>query len=202
MGHFKEHDNLDSTDEPESLDSFLRNDKLKQMVLQAQAGMHEAKEKLLDAFKGLMDSCIKRIKIDKFMGLEEARSIAVDTFWRLIMNYTGNDFEHLPGLIKKTVLFALLRALKAFFRQCNNEEHFEGNSIAEPDNAIENSINRIALHACISHLPKLEQQIISLRYYYDLTQKEIGFLLDISDRWVRIKERHALALMRLVLIVK
>lgn len=58
----------------------------------------------------------------------------------------------------------------------------------------------IALNACIENLPDKEKEIIDLRYYKGMTQKEIASAINISQAQVSRLENMAIAKMKEVMI--
>lgn len=71
----------------------------------------------------------------------------------------------------------------------------EDNQIETPESSVENAeVNEILVDA-INSLPEKEKKVVSLYYYEELTYKEIGKLLNISES--RVSQLHTKAIIRL-----
>lgn len=68
--------------------------------------------------------------------------------------------------------------------------------IGEDDHAVEHAINMEAVNAHLDELPEREQRILILRFYGNLTQREIGQRLGISQMHVSRLLASALAYLR------
>lgn len=74
-------------------------------------------------------------------------------------------------------------------------ETLESPSNLNPDNLIEKEEIKAVIVEAIKHLPDKEKKVIVLYYYEDLTLKEIGEVLDVTES--RISQLHTKAIMRL-----
>lgn len=71
----------------------------------------------------------------------------------------------------------------------------EGNNETNPGAAIEKDVLRNIIIDTINDLPEKENRVITLYYYEELTYKEIGKLLNISES--RVSQLHTKAIIRL-----
>lgn len=71
----------------------------------------------------------------------------------------------------------------------------EGDGDSSPGAALEQDVVRNILIESINALPEKEKRVITLYYYEELTYKEIGKLLDISES--RVSQLHTKAIFRL-----
>ena len=67
---------------------------------------------------------------------------------------------------------------------------------ASDTNEIENVIDNIALREAISHLPKLQQEIIRLRFYKELSQQQTADILGLTQVKVSREEKKIFAFLR------
>lgn len=70
------------------------------------------------------------------------------------------------------------------------------NMIADKDNAIENLTDRIALSEAVKKLPELQQQILILRYYKDMSQQQTGDILGLTQVKISREEKKILEKLR------
>lgn len=71
-----------------------------------------------------------------------------------------------------------------------------GELIGEPDPELECLVDRQALHQAIHELPEREQRILSLRFFGNLTQSQIGQRIGVSQMHVSRLLTHALSALR------
>ena len=67
---------------------------------------------------------------------------------------------------------------------------------ASDTNEIETAIDNIALREAISHLPKLQQEIIHLRFYKELSQQQTADILGLTPVKVSREEKKIFAFLR------
>ncbi|MBQ8447384.1 MAG: sigma-70 family RNA polymerase sigma factor [Clostridia bacterium] len=67
---------------------------------------------------------------------------------------------------------------------------------ASDTNEIETAIDNIALREAISHLPKLQQEIIHLRFYKELSQQQTADILGLTQVKVSREEKKIFAFLR------
>ena len=68
--------------------------------------------------------------------------------------------------------------------------------LADDDNEIEKTADRIALGQAISQMPELWQRIVSLRYYRNMTQQQTADILGLSQVKVSREEKKILTFLR------
>ena len=57
-------------------------------------------------------------------------------------------------------------------------------------------LERVSLREAIDHLPERERQVISLRYFHDMTQDAAARVIGVSQVQVSRLERRAIATLR------
>lgn len=70
------------------------------------------------------------------------------------------------------------------------------NVIADRDNAIDGLTDKIALAEAIKKLPKIQRQILTLRYYRDLSQQQTGEMLGLTQVKVSREEKKIIEKLR------
>jgi RNA polymerase sigma factor for flagellar operon FliA len=107
------------------------------------------------------------------------------------------EFQDLMGQLNSLSLVSLEEILenrlenKAVFR---NQE-VEGSSANEPESAVEAKEVKRLLREAIDALPEREKLLVTLYYYDELTYKEIGKVMEISES--RVSQLHSKAIIRL-----
>ena len=69
-------------------------------------------------------------------------------------------------------------------------------SLPDPGTGMEDRVDRIALQEVLMYLPKMEAELIRLRYFKNLTQSQTGQLLGMSQVQVSRLEKKVLAKLR------
>ena len=69
-------------------------------------------------------------------------------------------------------------------------------SLTDPGTGVEDRVDRIALQEVLMSLPKMEAELIRLRYFKNLTQSQTGQLLGMSQVQVSRLEKKVLAKLR------
>lgn len=117
--------------------------------------------------------------------IAEAMSISVDELQKLVVKISGtaivslNDVWYLGGDDDEVPIL----------------DSVEGPDSLNPDVLAERDEVKNAIVKAIETLPEKEKQVIVLYYYEDLTLKEIGEVLDITES--RVSQLHTKAIMRL-----
>ena len=78
-----------------------------------------------------------------------------------------------------------------------NEGLFPADSVLQRQDEFEQAEDRVLAEQMISSLPERERELIRLRYYSGLTQREAGRLLGVSQPQVSRIERRALLRLRI-----
>jgi len=112
--------------------------------------------------------------------MAESLSLSVEEFQKKIQNITTYSIISLDDLIEQK-------------REVVSSE--EDSQIETPESVIENTEVKEILVDAISLLPEKEKKVVSLYYYEELTYKEIGKLLSISES--RVSQLHTKAIIRL-----
>ena len=74
-------------------------------------------------------------------------------------------------------------------------DSIESPSVLNPDVIVEKEVIRQVIFATINELPEKEKKILILYYYEDLTLKDIGKLLEVTES--RVSQLHTKAILRL-----
>ncbi len=114
-----------------------------------------------------------------------------------------SELSELCELPSDEIIFALeavspVRSLSDPVTAGDDQLTLEG-IVCEKENSIDTAIDRIALREAISTLPPLQREIISLRYYKDLSQQQTGNILGISQVKVSREEKKIISALRKVL---
>lgn len=114
---------------------------------------------------------------------------------------TIDEIEKVLNIDKNKIKSSLIAMSPVEFFNSYNQ-NFDGESFEHTfynKINIENDISEIdkfEMHDIIDHLPKLESDILKLRYFDDLTQSNVGKLLGISQVQVSRVEKKALNLFK------
>ncbi len=108
------------------------------------------------------------------------------------------ELAELCGLNTEEVIYALeavgpVRSLNEFV---SDDECELGDFVADKHNEMDKMTDRIALSQAISILPELQQKIIMLRFFRDLSQKQTGDLLGLSQVKVSREEKKIMVKLR------
>ncbi|MEA4849766.1 MAG: FliA/WhiG family RNA polymerase sigma factor [Clostridiaceae bacterium] len=106
--------------------------------------------------------------------------LSVEDFQKKIQNITAYSIVSLDDLLEQK-------------REVTSSE--EDKQVETPENVVENEELREILASTINTLPEKEKKVVSLYYYEELTYKEIGKLLNISES--RVSQLHTKAIIRL-----
>lgn len=106
----------------------------------------------------------------------------------------GITTEELNKRIQNATNYSIV-SLDDFLDQKREINFSDSKNIDSLDNIIEEQELKETLVDCIKILPEKEKKVISLYYFNELTYKEIGKLLSISES--RVSQLHTKAIMRL-----
>jgi len=112
--------------------------------------------------------------------MAESFGMPVEEFQKKIQNITTYSIVSLDDLLEQK-------------REVTSSE--EDKQIETPESVIENTETKEILVDAVSTLPEKEKKVVSLYYYEELTYKEIGKLLNISES--RVSQLHTKAIIRL-----
>lgn len=117
-------------------------------------------------------------------------------FYEFMYEYKGEDFIRLPGLVKRFVIFRLLRLMEQQGTRWDNEEFLEDEALAEVSTEYEplqEMLNNASLLEEMLRLPKKEMQVLQAFYFKNNTQIEIARNMNCTSRSVRTYKNIALA---------
>lgn len=165
--------------------TFIRYtpEELKELVLAAQAFDDKAIEALCEAFKALVLRESHWPSIIDRLG-EYAVSIAWVIFLELIKKYDDDDFEHLPGLIRSYLHYALVHA--ATNRNTYNDElGFEEILNAIGYSPMDKPTFKMAYKQAYATLSDKEKIVLGYCYNCMFTQEETALMMGCDARTVR-----------------
>ena len=112
--------------------------------------------------------------------MADGLGLTIEDFQKKIQNIAAYSIVSLDDLLeqKRDII-------------CSEEDR----QIETPESAYENSETKEILADAIDSLPEKERTVVSLYYYEELTYKEIGKILGVSES--RISQLHTKAIIRL-----
>jgi RNA polymerase sigma factor for flagellar operon FliA len=107
------------------------------------------------------------------------------------------DFSHLMSKISSTSILSLNDIWNSGHEhdRVSIGETIESPELANPDKSVEKEEIRRVIIQAINELPEKEKKVLVLYYYEDLTLKEIGQILEVTES--RISQLHTKAIIRL-----
>jgi RNA polymerase sigma factor FliA len=112
--------------------------------------------------------------------MADSFGLSIEDFQKKIQNITTYSIVSLDDLLEQ----------KRDVTSSDEDKHIE-----TPESEVENTEVKEILVDAISTLPEKEKKVVSLYYYDELTYKEIGKLLSISES--RVSQLHTKAIIRL-----
>lgn len=112
--------------------------------------------------------------------MAESLGLTVEEFQKKIQHLSTYSIVSLDDLLEQK-------------REVNSM--LDDNQIQTPENEVENAEVKEILADAINNLPEKEKIVVSLYYYEELTYKEIGKILNISES--RVSQLHTKAIIRL-----
>jgi RNA polymerase sigma factor for flagellar operon FliA len=141
----------------------------------------------------------KTREVEEAIGTLEAQlgRIATD---QEIANSLGMDEEEFAKTMMKISTTSILSLNDVWFSGDDNdkvtiEASIESPSSLNPDIIVEKEEIRRIIISAINELPDKEKKILVLYYYEDLTLKEIGQVLEVTES--RVSQLHTKAILRL-----
>ena len=115
-----------------ALSSFKKHsvDDLGTIVQNYQQGDSLAAEQLRQKFYPLISKLSHRHSMYSIFG-EDAENMAWLLFYEFVYEYKGNDFKRLPGLIRRFLIFRLLRLMEQQGTRWDKEEYLESETLVE-----------------------------------------------------------------------
>lgn len=147
------------------------------MVKGVQGLQEQAAEKLYEQFRGLIKNEIRAENVQAALS-QDAENTAWEIFYSFIHGYKGDDFKHLPGLIKKHVHFRLLDKLHqtGCLYDCTSIDSIgdddSSKQIKDPRDYISDKEQSIMLDNALNSLPNTQRDIIDDVYFRGLSLEE------------------------------
>ena len=173
----------------------LTSSTLKAAIQAYQQGNSHAAERLRQAFAPLVYKLSHRHSVYSVLG-EDAENTVWMIFYDFIYKYKGDDFKHLPGLVRRFLIYRLLRAMikegkRWDIERClNNEEDFSTPSYKMD---LQDVLNNLALAQEMDLLPVEQAQLLKDVYYKGYTQKQLACSTNCSTRTIRRHQTKALS---------
>lgn len=179
-----------------ALSSFKKHspDELKKIVQNYQQGDSFAAEQLRQQFYPLIYKLSHRQSMYSTFG-EDAENMAWVLFFEFVFAYKGHDFIRLPGLIRRFLIFRLLRLMQQQGSRWDAEEYLENETFVDVPvecEPLQKVINKIALNQEIISLPTKEIQVLEEVYFKNNTYSESARHLNCTFRSIRYHRDSAL----------
>ena len=127
---------------------------------------------------------------------EDAENIAWVCFYGFVKSYQGNDYYHIPGLIKKRLISRLTDAISSHkYYDPNSLPSSESAEYLEASYCFDSIIENLFLKEALSKLTPFRQKLIYLIYFEELTYAKTAAILNIKERSVRYQ--HSLTIKQL-----
>lgn len=183
-----------------ALSSFKKHsvDDLGTIVQNYQQGDSLAAEQLRQKFYPLISKLSHRHSMYSIFG-EDAENMAWLLFYEFVYDYKGDDFKRLPGLIRRFLIFRLLRLMEQQGMRWDTEEHLESGTLVDEVTEceqIQNFLNDTALQEEILRLPQREMQALKEFYFENHTYTESALNMNCTPRKVRYYKGLALSRLR------
>ena len=183
-----------------ALSSFKKHsvDDLGTIVQNYQRGDSLAAEQLRQKFYPLISKLSHRHSMYSIFG-EDAENMAWLLFYEFVYDYKGDDYKRLPGLIRRFLIFRLLRLMEQQGTRWDTEEHLESETlvdVATECEQIQNFLNDTALQEEILRLPEREMQAVQEFYFKNHTYTESARNMNCTPRNVRYYKGLALSRLR------
>lgn len=173
-------------------------DDLKTIVHNYQQGDSHAAEQLRQQFCPLIYKLSHRHSMYSTFG-EDAENIAWLLFFEFIFDYKGEDFARLPGLIRRFLIFRLLRQMEQQGKRWDVEEFLISEDSVEEVAECEllrKLTDDIVLQQALSRLNSNELRVITEYYFKGSTQKEIAIKLNCDERSIRRYQKKAITCLK------
>ena len=176
----------------------LTANSLRAAVQAYQQGNPHAAERLRQAFAPLVYKLSRRHSVYSVLG-EDAENTVWMLFYDFIYKYDGDDFKHLPGLVRRFLIYRLLRAMvkegkRWDIERClDNEEDFSTPSYKMD---LQDVLNNLALAQEMDLLPVEQAQLLKDVYYKGYTQEQLACSTNCSTRTIRRHQTKALSTLR------
>lgn len=168
------------------------------MVKGVQGLQEQAAQKLYEQFRGLIKNEIRAENVQAALG-QDAENTAWEIFYSFIHGYKGDDFKHLPGLIKKHVHFKLLHKLhqEGCLYDCEHIDTQKDDDISrqyiDPQNHIASSEQSMLLSNALNQLPDKQRDVIDDLYFQGLSLRECRLKRNCHRNNIYKQQQNALA---------
>ena len=169
-------------------------DSLKVIVQNYQKGDALGAEQLRQRFYPLIYKLSHRHSMYSAFG-EDAENIAWLLFYEFIFSYQGEDYVRLPGLVRRFLIFRLLRKMQQQGMKWDMEELLQSESLADSVaecEAIQKFLNDTALRETLQTLPDKQLLVLIELYFNNNTQDVTARKLNCTKRSVRYYKDIAL----------
>ena len=183
-----------------ALSSFKKHsvDDLGTIVQNYQQGDSLAAEQLHQKFYPLISKLSHRHSMYSIFG-EDAENTVWMLFYDFIYKYDGDDFKHLPGLVRRFLIYRLLRALvkegkRWDIERCLDDEEDFCTPSYKMD--LQDVLNNLALAQEMDLLPVEQAQLLKDVYYKGYTQEQLACSTNCSTRTIRRHQTKTLSTLR------
>jgi RNA polymerase sigma-70 factor (ECF subfamily) len=129
-------------------------------------------------------------------GTGEAEDVVQSTLTQVWKHRNEVPAEKLERYLFKAVRLNALKYRARLRRGCSLEDICEQEARADSDGESLNEIDPFILEEALSGLPETQQAVLRMKYYTDLTFREIGKILTISANTAASRCRYALENLR------
>lgn len=131
---------------------------------------------------------------ERAMAIRSARQTLEQRFGR---EPTLSELSAETGFTPEDIAMAETAASPAeSLQRESGEDGFTLEHLLGDDSETERVLERVSLREAIDHLPERERQVISLRYFHDMTQDAAARVIGVSQVQVSRLERRAIATLR------
>ena len=164
-------------------------DELKTIVHDYQKGDTNAAELLRQQFSPLIYKLSHRHSMLTSFG-EDAENMAWLLFYEFIASYQGNDFIHLPGLVKRFVIFRLMNifehnSIRFNLEQLDEFNHDSSLTQIASSETLDNTVDKVIVEQILKDLPSQQHRVLEELYLQDKTQEQVATTLCCTTRYIR-----------------
>jgi RNA polymerase sigma factor (sigma-70 family) len=126
---------------------------------------------------------------------EDAENTLWMIFYDFLYKYAGDDYKHLPGLIRRHLVQRLINTLKREGKRWDVEHYLDEDTLSKKTYSkddLQDVLNNLALAQELDLLPTEQSQLLKDIYYKGTTQKQVAYSTNCSTRSIR--RHHAKAL--------
>ena len=166
-----------------------------------QGNSHDA-ERLRQAFSPLVSKLSHRHCVYSVLG-EDAENTLWMIFYDFLYKYTGDDYKHLPGLIRRHLIQRLINTLKKEGKRWDVEHYLDEDALSNKPygkDDLQDVLNNLALAQEMDLLPSEQAQLLKDVYYNETTQKQVAYSTNCSTRSIRRHQTKVLSALRSKLI--